>query len=55
VCAELPALDSIRRRTLEELARLPSGVLRTTQPDRYPVRYTERLETERRALEALTR
>lgn len=55
VGAELPALDSIRRRTLEELSKLPSGVLRSAKPDRYPVRHSERLEQERRSLEAMTR
>lgn len=53
--AELPALETIRRRTLEELGRLPEGVLRLTRPERYPVRFSDRLESERKRLEAMGR
>lgn len=46
----LPSLDEIRRRTLEEVAKLPEGVRRPSKPEQYPVRFSERLEKEREAL-----
>ncbi len=52
-CADFPALETIRKRTLGELTRLPAGVLRLTKPDRYPVRFSDRLEEHRRRLEGL--
>lgn len=46
----LPPLEEIRRKTLEEVARLPEGARRPSKPERYPVRFSERLEKEREAL-----
>jgi nicotinate phosphoribosyltransferase len=51
LCAELPALETIRRRTLEERTRLPSGVLRLSKSDRYPIRFRAGLEEQRSLLE----
>ncbi len=50
VSRALPPLEEIRRRTLEEVAKLPEGVRRPSKPEQYPVRFSERLEKEREAL-----
>lgn len=42
-----PSLEEIRRRASEELSRLPAGVLRLRDPERYPVRFSETLERAR--------
>jgi len=50
VLESLASVDSVRRKTLEEVARLPEGVRRPVKPEKYPVRFSEQLEKERDSL-----
>ncbi|MBI4613381.1 MAG: nicotinate phosphoribosyltransferase [Planctomycetes bacterium] len=42
--ADLPDLATMRQRAADQVARLPEGVRRLRRPQRYPVRYSRRLQ-----------
>jgi nicotinate phosphoribosyltransferase len=48
----LPSLSAIRDHARAEIAALPTGVRRLRDPDSYEVRYSERLRSAQRLLEA---
>lgn len=50
-----PPVERIRERTRENIARLPAGVRKGSDPEDYPVLFSGKLEEERRSLEARLR
>ena len=50
-----PPVERIRERTRANVAKLPAGVRKGSDPQEYPVLFSGKLEEERRSLEARLR
>ena len=50
-----PPVERIRERTRENVAKLPAGVRKGSEPEEYSVLFSRKLEEERRSLEATLR